>query len=80
MNANILMFVICVEAIMHMLLYNLHDCTFKIFLCTLCVKEAVVFVFLVQWLILVYISVQGKIKLVVLCLFFVRVYPVPFVI
>ena len=29
MNANILVFVICVEAIICLLLYNLHDCTFK---------------------------------------------------
>ena len=28
MNAKILVFVICVEAIIY-LLYNLHDCTFK---------------------------------------------------
>ena len=26
------MFVICIEAIMYLLLYNLHDCTFKRFL------------------------------------------------
>ena len=30
MNANISVFVICVEAIIYLLLYNLHDCTFKI--------------------------------------------------
>ena len=29
MNAKILVFVICVEAIIYSLLYNLHDCTFK---------------------------------------------------
>ena len=29
MNAKILMFVNCVEAIIYLLLYNLHDCTFK---------------------------------------------------
>ena len=29
MNAKISVFVICVEAIIHLLLYNLHDCTFK---------------------------------------------------
>ena len=29
MNAKISVFVICVEAIMYALLYNLHDCTFK---------------------------------------------------
>ena len=30
MNAKISVFVICVEAIIYLLLYNLHDCTFKI--------------------------------------------------
>ena len=29
MNAKILMFVIFVEAIIYLLLYNLHDCNFK---------------------------------------------------
>ena len=29
MNAKILVFVICVEAIIYLLLYNLHDCTFN---------------------------------------------------
>ena len=29
MNAKISMFVICVKAIIYLLLYNLHDCTFK---------------------------------------------------
>ena len=29
MNAKISVFVICVEAIIYLLLYNLHDCTFK---------------------------------------------------
>ena len=29
MNAKISVFVIFVEAIIHLLLYNLHDCTFK---------------------------------------------------
>ena len=29
MNANILVFVICDKAIINLLLYNLHDCTFK---------------------------------------------------
>ena len=29
MNANISVFVICVEAIMYLLLHNLHDCTFN---------------------------------------------------
>ena len=29
MNAEILVFVICVEAIIYLLLYNLHDCTFN---------------------------------------------------
>ena len=31
MNAKISVFVICVEAIIYLLLYNLHDCTFKMF-------------------------------------------------
>ena len=30
MNAKIPVFVICVEAIIYFLLYNLHDCNFKI--------------------------------------------------
>ena len=30
MNANFSVFVICFEAIIYLLLYNLHDCTFKI--------------------------------------------------
>ena len=30
MNTKISMFLICVEAIIYLLLYNLHDCTFKI--------------------------------------------------
>ena len=30
MNAKILVFVICIEAIIYFLLYNLHDCTFKL--------------------------------------------------
>ena len=29
MNAKISVFIICVEAIIYLLLYNLHDCTFK---------------------------------------------------
>ena len=29
MNAKISVFVICVEAIIYLLLYNLHDCSFK---------------------------------------------------
>ena len=29
MNAKISVFVICVEAIMYLLLYNLHDCAFN---------------------------------------------------
>ena len=29
MNAKISVFLICVEAIIYVLLYNLHDCTFK---------------------------------------------------
>ena len=32
MNAKISMFVICVEAMIYSLLYNFHDCTFKIFI------------------------------------------------
>ena len=32
MNAKISVFVICVEAIICLLLHNLHDCTFKIFI------------------------------------------------
>ena len=31
MNAKLSVFVICVEAIVYLLLYNLHDCTFKQF-------------------------------------------------
>ena len=31
MNAKISMFVICLEEIMYLLLYNLHECTFKTF-------------------------------------------------
>ena len=31
MNAKISVFVICVEAIIYLLLYNLHNCTFKLF-------------------------------------------------
>ena len=30
MNAKISMFVLCVEAIIHLLLYSLHDCTFNV--------------------------------------------------
>ena len=30
MNSKISVFVIYVEAIIHLLLYNLHDCTFKL--------------------------------------------------
>ena len=30
MNAKISVFVICVQAIIYLLLYNLHDCTFKV--------------------------------------------------
>ena len=30
MNAKLSVFVICIEAIIYMLLYNFHDCTFKI--------------------------------------------------
>ena len=29
MNAKIFVFVICIEAIIYLLLYNLDDCTFK---------------------------------------------------
>ena len=29
MNAKISVFIICVEAIIYLLLFNLHDCTFK---------------------------------------------------
>ena len=29
MNAKILLFFICVEAIIYLLLYDLHDCTFN---------------------------------------------------
>ena len=29
MNAKIPVFVICVETILYLLLYNLHDCTFE---------------------------------------------------
>ena len=29
MNAKISVFIICVEAIIYLLLYSLHDCTFK---------------------------------------------------
>ena len=29
MNAKISVFAICVEAIVHLLVYNLHDCTFN---------------------------------------------------
>ena len=29
MNAKVSAFVICVEAIIYLLLYNLHDCTFN---------------------------------------------------
>ena len=29
MNAKTSVFVMCVEAIIYLLLYNLHDCTFK---------------------------------------------------
>ena len=29
MSAKISVFVICVKAIIHLLLHNLHDCTFK---------------------------------------------------
>ena len=32
MNAKISVFVISIEAIIYLLLYNLHDCTFKIFM------------------------------------------------
>ena len=30
-NAKILVFVLCVEVIMHLLLHNLHDCTFSFY-------------------------------------------------
>ena len=30
MNAKISVFAICVEAIMYLLLHNLHDCTFNL--------------------------------------------------
>ena len=30
MKAKISVFVMCVEAIIYLLLYNLHDCTFKL--------------------------------------------------
>ena len=30
MNAKISVFAICVEAFTYLLLYNLHDCTFKV--------------------------------------------------
>ena len=30
MNAKISVFVICVNAIIYLILYNLHDCTFKL--------------------------------------------------
>ena len=33
MNAKISVFVICAEVMIYLLLYNLHDCTFKRFLC-----------------------------------------------
>ena len=36
MNAKISVFVICVETIMYLLLHNLHDCTFTVFLYDLC--------------------------------------------
>ena len=29
MSAKVLVFVICIEAIIYLLLYNLHDCTFN---------------------------------------------------
>ena len=32
MNAKISLFVICIEAIIYLLLYDLHDCTFKTFI------------------------------------------------
>ena len=32
MNAKISVFVICVEVIIYLLLYNLHDCTFNPFM------------------------------------------------
>ena len=41
MNAKISVFVICVEAIIYLLLYNLHDCTsnLKAVCLKLCLKE-----------------------------------------
>ena len=33
MNAKVSVFVICVEATIYLLLYNLHDCTFNIVIC-----------------------------------------------
>ena len=30
MNAKIPAFIICVKAFIHLLLYNVHDCTFKL--------------------------------------------------
>ena len=30
MNVKISVFVICIETIIYLLLYNLHDCTFKV--------------------------------------------------
>ena len=39
MNAKISVFVICVEAIIYLLLYNLHGCTFKIPLQIKCHSE-----------------------------------------
>ena len=38
MNAEISLFVICVEAIIYLLLYDLHDCTFKFVQVTTLVK------------------------------------------
>ena len=38
MNAKISVFVICVGAILHLLLYNLHDCTFKIYNCKILIQ------------------------------------------
>ena len=32
MNGKLSVFVICIDAIIYMLLYNFHDCTFKIFI------------------------------------------------
>ena len=37
MNGKILVFVICLETIMYLLLYNLHDCTFRF--CFICGKK-----------------------------------------